>query len=147
MVQIDNKKMWESILGFKLEMDEAKKLSKSRPLYAAISFMSMAFKKGLKDQGLKFDGKEIICIEPDLKIEKGKWYVCIKNNVGMTQGNVYYGISDGYIIDDNGRKYNCNNWAVFQRYLRLWDIIQDAKNGDVLANWNNTIFIFKWENL
>ncbi|MBR5395751.1 MAG: hypothetical protein IK144_11845 [Bacteroidaceae bacterium] len=70
-------------------------------------------------------------VESHFRVEKGKWYICIKNNVGITQGNVYYGISDGYIIDDNVRKYNCNNWAVFQRYLRLWTI-QDAKDGDVL---------------
>lgn len=82
-------------------------------------------------------------VEPHFHVEKGKWYVCIKNNVGITQGNVYYGISDGYIIDDNGKRYNCNNWAVFQRYLRLWTIL-DAKDGDVLA-WDDSkcIDLFK----
>ena len=71
-------------------------------------------------------------VESHFHVEKGKWYMCIKNNVGITKGNAYYGISDGYIIDDNGRKYNCKNWAVFQGYLRLWDITIDARDGDVL---------------
>lgn len=82
-------------------------------------------------------------VESHFHVEKGKWYMCIKNNVGITKGNAYYGISDGYIIDDNGRKYNCNNWAVFQGYLRLWDITIDAKPGDVLATKAGGIFIYK----
>jgi len=104
-VEIDNKKMWESIIGFQLEGEEAKKfndLCKYKPFKAALAFFSKAFKKGLKDQGLEYKDGKIVSI---LKIETGKFYVCnhsINGYESFTCGKIYKSLYDNALINDNG---------------------------------------------
>jgi len=95
-----------------------------------ILFMAMA------DAGYAFDfeKKELKKIEPKFKV--GDWITNGEFIVGqiISIGKEYYhyicnGIEQPLYIP-NAHKYH------------LWTI-QDAKDGDVLINWNNTIFIFK----
>ena len=72
-------------------------------------------------------------IEPKFKV--GDWIVTSKNKVLQ-------------ITSIEGTNYKFNNeshyWEICycDEQCRLWTI-QDAKDGDVLINWNNTTFIFK----
>ena len=86
-------------------------------------------------------------IEPKLKIEKDKWYVCIRDlddNYGtkaFCKGSTYYSTKDETLIPENSNipfeiKYCVND------YFRPWTI-KDAKDGDVLAFNDDTIVIFK----
>lgn len=84
------------------------------------------------------------------KIEKGKWYVCIRDlddNYGtkaFCKGSTYYSTKDETLQPDNSNipseiKYCVND------YFRPWNI-QDAKDDDVLFHSDsasNGIFIFK----
>ena len=83
------------------------------------------------------------------KIEKGKWYVCIKDlldnyaNKAFHKGDTYYSPEDGYLIPSNSNV----PFEVFcpTTYFRDWTI-QDAKDGDVVYHSDsasNGIFIFK----
>lgn len=80
-VQIDIKKLLESLL-----------LSKGKTVVDA-----------LKDQGLEWNGKEIVSIEPECIIEEGKWFMCL-NNEGVedefTTGKVYHALRDNVLIND-----------------------------------------------
>ena len=67
--------------------------------------------------------------EPRLKVEEGKWYVCISQFCNCIEGRVYKATSDNRIIDDFGTEYDMHNDAY--KYFRLWTI-EDAKDGDVL---------------
>lgn len=67
--------------------------------------------------------------EPRLKVEEGKWYVCISQFCNCIEGRVYKATSDNRIIDDFGTEYDIHNDAY--KYFRLWTI-KDAKDGDVL---------------
>ena len=67
--ELDNKKMWESFIEYKglpIEMRNAIHLA-------------------LEDQGLKWNGKEIVEINEtsDFKIEAGKSYMCIKETLNI----------------------------------------------------------------
>jgi hypothetical protein len=88
-------------------------------------------------------------IEPKLKIEKDKWYVCIRDlddNYGtkaFCKGSIYYSTKDETLLSDNSNipfeiKYCVND------YFRPWTI-QDAKDGDVLVTVDdkNHPFIYK----
>ena len=55
MAKIDNDKMWESILSFRISEEEEKELMDSNPLQAALFFIGQSIKKGLKDQGLEYN--------------------------------------------------------------------------------------------
>ena len=85
---IDNKKMWESIFrNHPSEQD-----------WINICDIKLA----LKDQGLQWNGKEIVSIEPEFKIEEGKWYMCLQDiydacDIRFLKGKVYQSTSDGYI--------------------------------------------------
>lgn len=76
-------------------------------------------------------------IEPKFKIEKDKWYVCIRDlydNYGtkaFSKGSTYYSTKDETLLPDYSNipfeiKYCVND------YFRQWTIY-DAKDGDVLA--------------
>ena len=74
-------------------------------------------------------------VEP--KFHEGDWVV-------SKLGNVWYIDSfdnKNYKVTDINGNYNCFPIYIQDR-LHLWTI-QDAKDGDVLINWNNTTFIFK----
>lgn len=77
-------------------------------------------------------------VEPNFEIEKGKWYVC--NNPRYKDfviGKAYYCPKNGML------KPNENEMAryVARHCFHLWTI-QDAKDGDVLAD-DNSIIIFR----
>ena len=83
-------------------------------------------------------------VEPKFKIEKGKWYVCIKElldnytNKAFREGDIYLSTQDGSLIPSNSNvpfEVVCPD-----TYFRDWTI-QDAKDGDVLAT-SNYIYIF-----
>lgn len=78
-------------------------------------------------------------VEIKLKIEEGKWYVCISQFCNCIEGRVYKATSDSRIIDDFGTEYNMHSNAY--KYFRLWTI-QDAKDGDILR-LGDVIAIFK----
>ena len=77
--------------------------------------------------------------EPRLKVEEGKWYVCISQFCNCIEGRVYKATSDNRIIDDFGTEYDMHNDAY--KYFHLWTI-KDAKDGDVLR-LGDVIAIFK----
>lgn len=85
-------------------------------------------------------------IEPKLRIEKGKWYVCTHDlfdnyaNKAFCKGSTYYSTEDGTLIPDNSNSLFKIRYCV-EDYFHLWTI-QDAKDGDVLA-CGNDIVIFK----
>jgi hypothetical protein len=82
--------------------------------------------------------------EPRLKVEEGKWYVCISQFCNCIEGRVYKATSDNRIIDDFGTEYDMHNDAY--KYFRLWSI-KDAKDGDVLCTYEcdepKIVFILK----
>ena len=86
-------------------------------------------------------------VESELKIEKDKWYVCIRDlddNYGtraFSKGRTYHSTKNETLIPDNSNipseiKYYVNE------YFRPWTI-QDAKDGDVLVNKHGCPLIFK----
>ena len=77
--------------------------------------------------------------EPRLKVEEGKWYVCISQFCNCIEGRVYKATSDNRIIDDFGTEYDMHNDAY--KYFRPWTI-KDAKDGDILR-LGDVIAIFK----
>ena len=77
--------------------------------------------------------------EPRLKVEEGKWYVCISQFCNCIEGRVYKATSDNRIIDDFGTEYDMHNDAY--KYFRPWSI-KDAKDGDILR-LGDVIAIFK----
>lgn len=86
-------------------------------------------------------------VEPKFKIEKGKWYVCIKDlfdnyaNKAFRKGDIYLSTQDGSLIPSNSNvPYEV---ICFDTYFRDWTI-QDAKDGDVLSYRDGQwIFIYK----
>ena len=82
-------------------------------------------------------------VEPKLKIEEGKWYVCISQFCNCIESRAYKATSDSRIMDDFGTEYDMHDDAY--RWFRPWTI-QDAKDGDVLidkSNGRECPFIFK----
>ena len=75
-------------------------------------------------------------VEPKLKIESGKWYVCIRNlldgygNRAFCKGDVYLSEKDGYLIPCNSNIPLYLPYCV-DTYFRNWTF-KDAKDGDVL---------------
>lgn len=76
-------------------------------------------------------------VEPKFKIEKGKWYVCIKDlldnyaNKAFRKGDTYLSTQDGSLIPSNSNvpfEVVCTD-----TYFRDWTI-EDAKDGDVLID-------------
>jgi len=75
-------------------------------------------------------GKQKPIDEIKLKIEEGKWYVCISQFSNCIEGRAYKATSDSRIMDDFGTEYDMHSDAY--KYFRPWSI-QDAKDGDILA--------------
>lgn len=88
-------------------------------------------------------------VEPKFKIEKGKWYVCIRDlfngymDKAFRKGDMYISTQDGSLIPSNAN-VPCKIVCCPDTYFRDW-AIADAKDGDVLANGSN-IFIFHFIN-
>jgi len=90
-------------------------------------------KKELKKLEQKYADK----VEPEFEIKKGNWYVC------DTPRYRDFIVGEAYFCPKNGMlKPNENGMAryVAKHCFHLWTI-QDAKDGDVLANKNGAIFI------
>ena len=85
-------------------------------------------------------------VEAKFKIEKGKWYVCIKDlldnyaNKAFCKGDIYLSTQDGSLIPSNSNV----PFEVFcpTIYFRDWTI-QDAKDGDVIFYDDGWTCIFK----
>ena len=114
MVQIDNKKMWESLYrnGRKYEHFE------------------QAIPDALKDQGLAVNNKgEIVRINPKLKLKEGDKYICIKDwlhdkyNGLYHKGGIYIvAINRDYkdvgLLADDGGVYPWGSRDIFEEYFR-----------------------------
>jgi len=83
-------------------------------------------------------------VEPKFEIKKGKWYVCIRDllddyaNKAFFKGDIYLSTQDGSLIPSNSNvpfKVVCPD-----TYFRDWTI-QDAKQGDVLANDHHILIL------
>ena len=81
--------------------------------------------------------KPAVKVEPKFKIEKGKWYVCIKDlldnyaNKAFYKGDTYLSTQDGSLIPSNSNvpfEVVCTD-----TYFRDW-ILQDARDGDILVD-------------
>lgn len=95
----------------------------------------------IKDNGYKWNPETKALeelVEPKFKIEKGKWYVCIKDlldnyaNKAFHKGDTYYSPEDGYLIPGNSNVPSKVEYYI-DEYFRDWTI-QDAKDGDVLID-------------
>lgn len=112
MVQIDNKKMWESLI----------RQSSLNAGYISVR----SIKEALKDQGLKYKDGKIVSIEPEpepLKIEKDKWYMCIRDFL-LADGTIFYKKGVCYQADGRGTFKNerggwMANWSQYvNKYFR-----------------------------
>ena len=97
--ELDNKKMWESLM---------KRCSLSDN--EALNNLYYLIRRSLKDQGFELDGENIVPIVPEFKIEAGKLYMCIKDNVyfgekQFTKGKYYQMVDDDNVVSDNGEKW------------------------------------------
>lgn len=95
-MELDNIKMWESIL-------------KELWHYPSTSWLVECIKAALKDQGLQYnsDTKKIESIEPEpFEIKKGNWYMCIKTLDGWggpyMEGEVYQSPANGVVFHREG---------------------------------------------
>lgn len=85
-------------------------------------------------------------VEPKFKIEKGKWYVCIRDlldnyaNKAFYKGDTYLSTQDGSLIPSNS---NVPFKVVYpSAYFKDWTI-EDAKDGDVIFYDDGWMCIFK----
>ena len=126
--------------------------------YPATKEQRDQLKKAMTDAGYTFDfvkkelkeieQKSADEVEPKFKIEKDKWYVCIKDlldsyaNKAFHEGDTYLSTQDGSLIPSNSNvpfEVVCPD-----AYFRDWTI-KDAKDGDILHSTgfhNDCIFIF-----
>ena len=115
MVEIDNKKMWEAIEKL-LDVADAIKVSLSK-------------------QGLQWNGKEIVSMEPKFKV--GDWVAyCGKpyKITGLHNDTFTLTSCDGSYFFNNVKSTN-------EPVFHLWNIA-DAKDGDVLVASDCSIFLF-----
>ena len=103
----------------------------------------------LSTDGCDDEQKPADMVEPKFKVEKGKWYVCIRGlldnyaNKAFHKGDTYLSTQDGSLIPSNSNvpfEVVCPD-----TYFRNWDI-SDAKDGDVLVgkiDGDDYILIFK----
>lgn len=103
-----------------------------------------AEKKELKT----IEQKPVDKVEPKFKIEKDKWYVCVKDlfngymDKAFRKGDMYISTQDGSLIPSNSN-VPCKIVCCPDTYFRDWTI-QDAKDGDVLASeLSGSIFLFR----
>ena len=85
-------------------------------------------------------------VEPKFEIEKGKWYVCtqtytLKGKIVVIKGQTYKSNQDGVIEGEDECLFVDKLDGKALNYFKPWTI-QDAKDGDVLAD-GNLPFIFK----
>ena len=87
--------------------------------------------------------------EPEFKIEKGHWYVCIqsfvlKGNTVVIKGRIYKSQEDNTISGEKARLFIDKHDGDVSHYFRPWTI-QDAKDGDVLAfDWKDS---WQWQKI
>lgn len=85
-------------------------------------------------------------VAPKLKIESGKWYLCIRTlldaygGIAFLEGDVYLSKKDGYLIPSSSN-VPMNMIYCVDRYFKNWDI-DDAKDGDVLVDVYGNIGIY-----
>ena len=84
-------------------------------------------------------------IEPKLKVEEGKWYVCtqtfvLRGKIVIIKGQTYQAEQDNVIKGEDGCLFVVGHDGKASDYFRPWTI-QDAKDGDVLVH-NGCSFIF-----
>ena len=115
--EIDNKKMWESILR---QMPQPNNFIESTIVSDEI------IKNALKEQGFEFDGENIVPISQKPKFKEGDWIVQGCNILKIRcVGNEYYcyetvgGYKDDMLVSEIDSLYH------------LWTI-DDAKDGDIL---------------
>lgn len=134
MVQIDNTKMWATILYYLEDYT------------GATVSLSSIIKQALKDQGFKWDGEHIVPIKdtdgqtsvqkPKFKV--GDWVILTAGELSITLQIVK--------VDTNKKLYWFNDSSylpiVDEECLHFWTI-KDAKGGDVLVNDFHLIFILK----
>lgn len=133
--------------GYASPYDDNTKLLKSliNDLYKLIENHSEQEEPQVYDTGdgdvITYSETEGYNVEPKLKIERGKWYVCIKNllddygNIAFCKGDVYLSEKDEYLIPSNSNVPWMLTYCV-DTYFKEWTI-KDAKDGDVLAFKNN----------
>jgi len=102
MEKVNNDRMWASIIK-----------------HTTLSGIGKLVKKALKDQGLQYnqETKEIESINDDVFLEKGNWYVCIKDVYmndnkdlkAYTKGSLYKCLADDTLPDDFGN--DCHYWG------------------------------------
>ena len=96
-IDIDNVKMWESIMKYQAQYGEC---------------WGDIFDDALSEQGLEFKDGHIVSIQEqnaDFKIEKGKWYVCTKEYFLQCEGEYDFLFEKGKIyktyVDDQGGEW------------------------------------------
>lgn len=62
MIEIDNKKMWESILRFRFETKVED--IRNNPVGTVVKFIGDSIKHALNEQGLEYKNGDIVSIEP-----------------------------------------------------------------------------------
>ena len=95
---------------------------------------------------LEKQGKHTVVNKNNLKIEKGKWYVCtqtfvLRGKIVVIKGSTYQAREDNAIYGEDGCLFIDKHDGKAYEYFKAWTI-QDAKPGDVLATLDY-ILIFK----
>lgn len=106
------------------------------------------FFQKMKEAGYEWNAekKELKKIVPKFKIEKGKWYVCIKDLLDNYANKAFYK-GDTYLSTRDGTLIPCNSNIPFyveicsDMYFREWTI-EDVKDGDILVSGFNKPFIY-----
>ena len=136
---IKDRAKWINYLGIKVSFVEKQGEQKStieiKSAEESLGIDSETYNK-IVDECIYGENKPTDKVEPKFKV--GDW-VFIEEIKGYKQGA--FQIKS---IDEFG--YNFDEYHIiplkYEELLSKWTI-QDAKDGDVLINWNNTIFIFK----
>lgn len=121
MIDIDNKKIWESIRNGLWHWPQEEWLIK-------------CIDNALWEQGFEFKDGKIVSIEPESKIEAGKWYVCTLEDpkcYGFTKGKIYQAVHHKVIgttiYNDNGSCVSINGFKNFFRPATPGEIPQEPK--------------------
>lgn len=104
--------------------------------FARLQHMAMDIQRWCNKQK---DHEEDPKDEKSLKLEQGKWYVCIAQYGNLIEGRSYKSYSNGSIKDDFGTEYIM--YVDAEKWFRPWTI-EDVRDGDILTN-DNMIVIFK----
>ena len=95
---------------------------------------------------LEKQSKHTVVNKNNLKIEKGKWYVCtqtfvLRGKIVVIKGSTYQAREDNAIHGEDGCLFIDKHDGKAYEYFKAWTI-QDAKPGDILATLDY-ILIFK----